>query len=77
MPESARKSDGVEPPSSSDRAPALSALNAMFFPFFVSFRMGQADKSDCETATLPKNVVPQAFRLTLFHISIFSISPTQ
>lgn len=52
-----------------------SAFAAMFFPF--SFRKGQADKSDCETETLPENVVPQAFRLTQFHISIFSISPTQ
>lgn len=33
MPESARKSDGVEPSSSSDRAPALSALNADIHPF--------------------------------------------
>lgn len=39
MPESARKSDGVEPPSSSDRAPAMSALveSHLFFDCLTSW----------------------------------------
>ena len=51
MPESARKSEGVEPSSSSDRVPALSALNAPFDPLLFISIVGQADKSDCETLT--------------------------
>lgn len=45
---------------------------------FIAFRMGQADKFDCETETLSENVVPQGIPPDpLFHTSIFSISPTQ